>query len=243
MALPAASRCPFAPDLDICRVLNGMWQVSGAHGRIDPGRAIDAMFRYHGAGVTTCDRADHYGPAEDLIGRFRQRFAAERGPERLREVLAFTKWVPNPGPMTRRIVEDAVAVSLRRMQVDCLDLLQFHWWDYGDRRYLDALKHLTDLNDDGKIRHLALTNFDTERLGLITNAGIRVVSNQVQYSLVDRRPAAKMASFCEQHGITLLTYGTVLGGLLSEAWLGRPEPSHADLNTASLQKYKNMIDA
>src|SRR5437762_3675709 len=243
MALPAASRCPFAPDLDICRVLNGMWQVSGAHGRIDPERAIDAMFAYHDAGFTTWDLADHYGPAEDLIGRFRQRFAAERGPERLREVLAFTKWVPNPGPMTRRIVEDAVAVSLRRMQVDCLDLLQFHWWDYGDRRYLDALKHLTDLHDDGKIRHLALTNFDTERLAVIAENGIRIVSNQVQYSLIDRRPEARMAAWCAEDGVSLLAYGTLLGGLLSEAWLGRPEPLRAELNTASLQKYKRMIAA
>ena len=51
-----------------------------------------------------------------------------------------------------------------------------------------------------------------------------------------------MAPFCEQRGITLLTYGTVLGGLLSERYLGRPEPRRAELNTASLQKYKQMID-
>ena len=52
-----------------------------------------------------------------------------------------------------------------------------------------------------------------------------------------------MAAFCEEHGITLLAYGVVLGGLLSEKYLGRPEPGRAGLNTASLQKYKNMIDA
>src|SRR5436305_8272843 len=243
MPLPASSRLRFAADLEICCVLNGMWQVSGAHGRIDPERAIEPMLRYHDAGFTTWDLADHYGPAEDLIGRFRRRFAEERGAECLGDIQAFTKWVPYPGPMTRGIVEDAVAVPLRRMQVGCLDLLQFHWWDYGDRRYLDALKHLADLRDEGKIRHLALTNFDTERLGIITGTGIKIVSNQVQYSLVDRRPAAKMAALCEEHGITLLTYGTVLGGLLSETWIGRPEPGRADLTTASLQKYKNMIDA
>jgi aryl-alcohol dehydrogenase-like predicted oxidoreductase len=243
MPLPASSRFRFAADLEICRVLNGMWQVSGAHGRIDPERALDAMFRYQDAGFTSWDLADHYGPAEDLIGRFRQDFVAERGAERLGDIQAFTKWVPHPGPMTRRIVEAAVTVSLRRMQVDVLDLLQFHWWDYGDRRYLDALKHLADLRDEGKIRHVALTNFDTEHLGVITDSGIKIVSNQVQYSLVDRRPALKMAAFCQQHGITLLTYGTVLGGLLSEKNLGRAEPGRAELNTASLQKYKNMIDA
>lgn len=243
MTLPATARFRFTADLSICRILNGMWQVSGAHGAIDPARAVAAMFLYHDAGFTTWDLADHYGPAEDFIGAFRRQFAAQRGAERLPEIEAFTKWVPPPGPMTRRVVEEAIGVSLRRMGTDCLDLLQFHWWDYRDRRYLDALHHLADLCEAGKIRHLALTNFDTERLAIIAGHGIRIVSNQVQYSLIDRRPEAKMAAFCGEHGITLLTYGTLLGGLLSEKYLGRAEPGRGELATASLQKYKQMIDA
>jgi aryl-alcohol dehydrogenase-like predicted oxidoreductase len=243
MTLPAMSRFPFAADLSICRILNGMWQVSGAHGAIDRARALEAMFAYHEAGFTTWDLADHYGPAEDLIGDFRRQFAAQHGDRRLSEIQAFTKWVPHPGAMTRRIVEEAIGVSLRRMATDSLDLLQFHWWDYADPRYLDALRHLADLQGEGKIRHLALTNFDTERLNTIAGHGIRIVSNQVQYSLVDRRPEARMAERCGAHGITLLAYGTLLGGLLSETYLGRPEPGRAELTTASLQKYKRMIDA
>jgi len=243
MTLPTTARLLFTSDLSICRILNGMWQVSGAHGAIDPARAIAVMFPYHDAGFTTWDLADHYGPAEDFIGAFRRQFAAERGAERLPEIQAFTKWVPHPGPMTRRVVADAIAVSLRRMGTDRLDLLQFHWWDYRDQRYLDALQHLADLQSEGKIRHLALTNFDTERLALIIQHGIAIVSNQVQYSLVDRRPAVKMAAFCGQHRITLLTYGTLLGGLLSDRYLGRPEPARGEFATASLQKYKQMIDA
>jgi aryl-alcohol dehydrogenase-like predicted oxidoreductase len=243
MALAESSRFQFTPDMTICRVLDGMWQVSGAHGRIDPERAVAEMFDYHAAGFTTWDLADHYGPAEDLIGEYRRRFAARFGAGRIDEIQAFTKWVPRPGAMTRRIVEDAINRSLKRMDIERLDLLQFHWWDYDDPSYLDALKHMADLQREGKIRHLALTNFDTERLKIITENGIRIVSNQVQYSLVDMRPAAKMAAYCGEHGITLLTYGTVLGGLLSEKYLGRPEPGRSELSTASLQKYKNMIDA
>ncbi len=243
MTLPATSRFQFTADLSICSILNGMWQVSGAHGPIDPARAVAAMFAYHDAGFTTWDLADHYGPAEDLIGNFRRQFAASRRADRLSEIQAFTKWVPPPGAMTRRAVEAAIGVSLRRMGGEPLDLLQFHWWDYRDGRYLDALRHLADLQSEGKIRHLALTNFDTERLAIITGHGIKIVSNQVQYSLVDRRPEAKMAAFCTAHGITLLAYGTLLGGLLSEKYLGRAEPGRADLTTASLQKYKQMIDA
>jgi aryl-alcohol dehydrogenase-like predicted oxidoreductase len=220
-----------------------MWQVSGAHGAIDPRRAVDEMFAYHGAGFTTWDLADHYGPAEDFIGNFRRLIAHRYGTQRLAEIQAFTKWVPHPGRMTRRIVEEAIGVSLSRMGVECLDLLQFHWWDYSDKSYLEALDHLADLCREGKIRHLALTNFDTERLSVITDHGVPIVSNQVQYSLVDRRPEGRMAVFCREHRITLLTYGTLLGGLLSEKYLGQPEPPRGELNTASLQKYKRMIDA
>jgi aryl-alcohol dehydrogenase-like predicted oxidoreductase len=220
-----------------------MWQVSGAHGRIDPARALEAMLAHLDAGFTTFDLADHYGPAEDFVGELRRRLRAARGDEALAGVQAFTKWVPQPGPMTRAIVEAAIDVSLRRMDVPALDLLQFHWWDYGDRRYLDALRHLADLRAAGRIRHLGLTNFDTEHIADIVRSGIPVVSNQVQYSLVDRRPEVAMSELCRAHGIHLLTYGTVAGGLLSERYLDVPEPTRGQLPTASLQKYKRMIDA
>lgn len=243
MSLPAGSYLQFTPDFRITRVLNGMWQVSGAHGTIDPQAAVKEMFAYHDAGFTTWDLADHYGPAEDFIGEFRRRMSAERGEQALGSIQTLTKWVPRPGPITQQIVEDAVATSLQRMGVETLDLLQFHWWDYGNPAYLDALSHLADLQQQGKIRHLALTNFDTEHLRLIVERGIRIVSNQVQYSLIDRRPQMRMAAFCQEHGIYLFAYGTLGGGLLSEKYLWRNEPGKAALTTASLIKYKQMVDA
>jgi aryl-alcohol dehydrogenase-like predicted oxidoreductase len=243
MDLPEAATTQLTPDLRICRLLNGLWQVSGAHGTIDRRAAIEDMVAYHDAGFTTWDLADHYGPAEDFIGEFRKRMAADRGVEALATIQAFTKWVPEPGRMTRQIVAENIQVSLRRMGVETLDLLQFHWWDYSDANYLEALRYLADLRDEGKIRHLALTNFDTEHLNMIVEHGIRIVSNQVQYSLIDRRPEVHMSSFCQVHDIQLLTYGTVGGGLLSERYLGQPEPTRGVLTTASLRKYKQMVDA
>lgn len=243
MDLPAVATTQLTPDLHICRLLNGLWQVSGAHGAIDRQAAVQDMFAYHDAGFTTWDLADHYGPAEDFIGELRRRLAANRGVEALAGVQAFTKWVPESGRMTRAIVEENIKVSLRRMGVDCLDLLQFHWWDYHDANYLEALRYLAELRDEGKIRHLALTNFDTEHLQRIVEHGIRIVSNQVQYSLIDRRPEVRMSQFCQAHDIQLLTYGTVAGGLLSERYLHQPEPTRGLLTTASLRKYKQMIDA
>ena len=243
MSLGEAGKFQFTPDLSICRVLNGMWQVSGAHGAIDPQKAVQSMFAYHNAGFTTWDLADHYGPAEDFVGEFRRQLAASRGQEALSSLLAFTKWVPRPGPMNRPLVEQNVARSLRRMDVETLDLLQFHWWDYQDHGYLDALTHLSQLRDEGRLRHLGLTNFDTDHLKLIVEHGIKVVSNQVQFSLIDRRPEVQMVQFCQEHDIKLLAYGTISGGLLTDKYLGRPEPTRAELNTASLGKYKQMIDA
>src|SRR5690349_23558436 len=124
MTRAASTRLQFTPDLSICRILNGMWQISGAHGDIEPVGAIAEMFAYHDAGFTTWDLADHYGPAEDFIGAFRRQFATRYGAKRLSEIQAFTKWVPYPGRMSRQVVEQAVGVSLSRMGVDCLDLLQ-----------------------------------------------------------------------------------------------------------------------
>lgn len=240
--LPESSRQQLTPDITICRILNGMWQVSGAHGRINPSNAIESMFKYLDAGFSTWDLADHYGPAEDFIGEFRRQLVARDGEEALSHIQAFTKWVPKPTKMTRKIVEDNINISLRRMDVKALDLLQFHWWDYRDKNYLEALKYMTELQQEGKIKHLALTNFDTEHLKIILDHGIKIVSNQVQFSLIDRRPIVQMVQFCQENNVKLLPYGTLCGGLLSEEYLGQPEPFSGLLKTASLRKYKNMID-
>ncbi len=230
-----------APDLKICRILNGMWQVAGGHGQIDTESAISAMFSYHDYGFTTWDLADIYGPAEEYIGEFRKRLK-KKNEEDLAKMQALTKFVPNPGPMTRSIVEHYIDKSIRRMNVKTIDLVQFHWWDYNDTSYLDALHHLSKLHDEQKINHIGLTNFDTERISIMVENGFKPVSNQVQYSIIDQRPELKMTPFCQKHNIQLLTYGTLLGGFLSEKYKEKPEPTRSQLETLSLQKYKNMID-
>ncbi len=235
-------RIQLTGDLQIHRLLNGMWQVSGAHGPIDRHKAIQAMLSYHDAGFTTWDLADHYGPAEDFIGEFRHQLRAARGAGALADVQAFTKWVPQPTRMTQRVVEEAVDVSLRRMDTESLDLLQFHWWDYENEQCLAALENLAQLQQLGKIKHLALTNFDTLHMQRILEHGIPIVSNQVQYSLIDRRPEVRMVSLCQEQQVWLLTYGTLCGGFLSDKYLGQPEPGRWMLETASLKKYMQMID-
>jgi len=219
-----------------------MWQVAGGHGQISPESAISEMLQYHESGLTTWDMADIYGPAEEFVGQFRKRLTKEKGEDELAKIQALTKFVPNPGPMSRSIVEYYIDKSIKRMNVKSIDLLQFHWWDYNDASYIDALHHLSKLQGEGKIKHLGLTNFDTARMQIMVEQGFRLVSNQIQYSIVDQRPQVKMTPFCQKHGIKLLCYGTLLGGFFSEKYLGRQEPARSDLSTLSLQKYKNMID-
>src|SRR3546814_5982353 len=59
---------------------------------------------------------------------------------------------------------------------------------------------LSDFRNEGRIKHLGLTNFDTERMQIMTDSGLQIVSNQVQYSIIDRRPEVKMIPFCMEIG-------------------------------------------
>ena len=226
------------PDLHIPRIINGMWQVGGGHGVIDPTEAIPEMLDYHKDGFSAWDMADIYGPAEIFFGKFREKLSSSN----TGNSVGFTKFVPNPGPMTKSIVEYFIDESRRRMNVESLDLLQFHWWDYGDSNYFSALDHLAKLCNENKIKHLGLTNFNTEKLKKIVDQGFDLLSNQIQFSILDQRPKIKMIPFCQKNNIRIFGYGTLLGGFLSEKYLGVFEPTRTDLNTSSLQKYKNMID-
>ena len=238
--MPKIETTQLTQDLSICRILNGMWQVSGGHGQINHNSAINQMLEYAENGFNTWDMADIYGPAESLYGDFRNELG-KRSNE-LEKIQGFTKFVPNPGPMSNSIVTHYIEESLKKMNVNCIDLLQFHWWDYQDTSYLDALSHLSKLQNEGKIKYLGLTNFDTERIKIITKNNFKIISNQVQFSILDQRPEKIMIPFFIKYGIKILSYGTLLGGFFSEKYLNADEPTRVELTTASLQKYKNMID-
>jgi len=227
---------------EISSILNGMWQVSGAHGYIDKERAIKSMEKHVEKGFVTFDLADHYGPAEDFVREFREKQIQDGNENLLKDVSFFTKWVPPPIKITKSIVEEAVNISKNRMGMETLDMIQFHWWEYQNKNYLKALEYLNELKDSGLIKLLGITNFDTNHLQEFLEMGFPITSNQVQYSLIDRRPEKLMEEVCRKNDVKLLAYGTLAGGLLSKRYLNVSEPRSNDLNTASLQKYKRMID-
>jgi aryl-alcohol dehydrogenase-like predicted oxidoreductase/enamine deaminase RidA (YjgF/YER057c/UK114 family) len=240
-------RTELAPGLTVSRVVTGLWQVADMErdGRtIDPDRGAEAMAAYAAAGFDTFDMADHYGSAEVITGRCLSRIAAGTlagGP--LGRPRAFTKWCPAPGPMTPEVVRAAVDRAAERMQSPIIDLMQFHWWQFHHPAYLDAMQGLKALRAEGRIAHLGVTNTDTDHLNLMVKHGLPIVSNQVSYSLLDRRAGEAMTEFCLAPGVKLLAYGTLGGGFLTDRWVGRPEPSAADLPDWSKSKYKRFIDA
>ena len=235
---PTVPRCHLAPDLSISRILTGLWQIADMErdgSTLDLTAAADAMGPYVAQGLTTFDMADHYGSAELIAGRFR----ASQGPtsEHL------TKWVPTPGPLTRDVVHTAVQRALDRLQTDTIDLLQYHAWNYADPGWLDGLFWLDELRQQGLIRHLGLTNFDTAHVRMVLHSGIPIVSNQICYSLLDQRAAHGMAELCASHGVFILAFGTLAGGFLTDRWLDQPEPDWEHLATWSQMKYGRFIQA
>ncbi|KAF7369860.1 Aldo/keto reductase [Mycena sanguinolenta] len=179
------------------------------------------------------------GSAEIIFGQFRNTLPSPN------PVIGATKWcVFKTTTPSRTVVEAAVRERLTRMQTNKIDLLQFHWQDYADKGYIFALEILNDLRGEGLISTIGLCNFDTIRTDEICTQlgpGI-IVSNQIQFSLIDTRPLHGMTDVCSRHGVKLLTYGTLCGGFLSDAWLNKPEPDlYSGELTPSQRKYLDMI--
>ena len=232
------------PGYAICRVIRGNWQLAGGHGSVSDDDALDALQAAYDAGMTTFDCADIYTGVEALIGAFRSRLAQRRGAEAAARLTVHTKCVPDLDklPSLRKAdVEAIVDESLRRLRVERLDLVQFHWWDYAVPGAVQAMIWLDELRGAGKIRFVGATNFDTPHTAAILDVGVPLLSMQTQYSLLDTRPENGLGDLCAARGMVLLCYGTVAGGFLSDRWLGRPAPS-AGLENRSLVKYRLIIE-
>ena len=232
-------RFQLAPGLNVSRVITGLWQVADMErdrGPLDRAEAAAALLDYAKAGFDTFDMADHYGSAEDITGHLLRHL-----PPGVVRPTVLTKWCPEPGPMTRETVRAGIGRSLERLGTDRIDVLQLHWWTYEHPGYLDALRELAVMREEGSIGQLGLTNFDTDHLRLLAGHGLPVATNQVSFSLLDRRAGEAMSAFCLEGGTRLLAYGTLAGGFLGDRWVGRPEPER--IGDWSKMKYRRFIEA
>ncbi|EYD76031.1 aldo/keto reductase family [Rubellimicrobium mesophilum DSM 19309] len=224
--------------LSIPRLLTGLWQVADQEKDGTPTdipAAAAQLSAYARAGFDAFDMADHYGSAELIAGEMLRRWD---GPDR---PLAFTKWCPAPGPMTPEVVRAGVRERLDRLGVARVDLLQFHWWSFEHPAWLDALREIEALRQEGLVGAIGVTNFDAAHLALALSDGIPIASNQVSFSLIDRRAAGPLTTLCRERGVRLLAYGTLCGGLLSERWLDKPRPEA--VRDWSKMKYLRFVDA
>ena len=237
-------RIKLAPDYEISRVIRGGWQMATGHGNLKSQDPIADMVAFADAGITTFDCADIYTGVEELIGRFRMRYRDLRGHTALDKIKVHTKFVPDLAilpKITKKHVVRGIDESLRRLRLERLDLVQFHWWDYAAPRWLETAQWLEELRRAGKIHKVSATNFDTDHMLAMIEAGVPLTTMQVQYSLLDARPAKRMVDAAARHGVQLLCYGTVAGGFLGDKWLGQREPADSFENR-SLIKYKLIID-
>ncbi|KAL4962414.1 aldo/keto reductase [Aspergillus stella-maris] len=217
------------------RLFTGLWQLSSpAWGSASRTKMMEQFSSYVSRGFTAFDMADHYGDAEIIFGRYRSSSAYSDS------MFAGTKYcVFHPMVVSCEAVRGNVDERCRRLNTDRIDLLQFHWQFYNDDQYIKALQYL---QEDTRVRHLGLCNFDTEHMARVVDSGVKIVTNQVQFSLIDSRPTIRMAEFCTKHDIKLLTYGTLCGGLLAEKWIGQGPPDlYSEKTTPSQRKYYASI--
>ena len=232
------------PGHRISRVIKGGWQLGGDHGEVLREQAIADMEAFLDAGITTFDCADIYTGVEEMIGHFIADVRNRRGSEIADRVMVHTKLVPDLGRLADIRPDEVEAIvdrSLKRLQIERIPLVQFYWWDMAIGNAVEALDVLKDCQKNGKIANLGVTNWNTPVMDRFCDAGFDVVSAQVQYSLLDRRPAGAFSDWGARRDVQILAYGTLAGGFMTDNWLGKPDPGFAFENR-SLVKYRLIID-
>lgn len=217
-------------------IIRGCWQLASGHSQQNSD--IQPIVNAYEAGFNTFDCADIYLGVEKLLGK-------ASGVIKGGKLRIHTKFVPDLNclqTMDRKYVENIIDRSLRRLQVECIDLVQFHWWNWEIKNYLPTMEILSELKAAGKIAEIGLTNVNTSYLNEFSDR-FEVASLQAQVSLFDRRVERGIGELCRKKNIKIFAYGTLLGGFVSEKWLCKEEPQQAQLANRSLVKYKLLIDS
>ncbi len=221
-------------EINTSKIIRGCWQLAAGHSQqnADIKPILDAIE----SGFSTFDCADIYLGVEELLGKASKAITDKK--------LRFhTKFVPDLDclqKIDRKYVENIIDRSLRRLQVECIDLVQFHWWNWEVKKYLSTMEFLLELKAKGKIDEIGLTNVNRKYLKEFSEH-FDVASLQVQVSLFDRRVEGGVGEWCHKKNIKIFAYGALLGGFVSEKWLGQEEPKLTQLANRSLVKYQLLI--
>ncbi len=239
-------RFVFSDGYSIPRVLNGCWQLSLGHslnGPLDLEDVKKGFYDLRERGFTAFDCADIYTGAEEFIGGFINELKEDPGFKET-DIQIHTKYVPDieylskvDYDFTRSIIER----SISRLNKTYLDVVQFHWWDYEVDGMVRTAQYLQQLKEEGLIRHVSVTNFDTDHLKMLVDAGIEITSCQAQYSLFDRRVEKRLQAYCRDNDIPLICYGTLAGGFLSERYMGKKQEDIVP-ETRSQIKYLQVLE-
>jgi aryl-alcohol dehydrogenase (NADP+) len=175
------------------------------------------------AGVNFFDTANAYsdGTSEEIVGRALKDVA--------REDLVIATKVYNrmrPGPngagLSRKAILSELDNSLRRLQMDYVDLYQIHRWDY-DTPIEETLEALHDVVKAGKVRYIGASSMYAWQFAqaLYTadlNGWTRFVSMQDHYNLLYREEEREMLPLCDDQGIAVLPWSPLARGRLTRDW-------------------------
>ncbi|HEV7513137.1 MAG TPA: aldo/keto reductase [Candidatus Acidoferrum sp.] len=206
-------------DLFITPLGFGSWAVGGGGwqfgwGSQDDRESIAAINRALDLGINWIDTAAVYGlgHSEEIVAQ------AVKG--RAERPYIFTKcsmvWDQESKighSLKRDSIRREVEASLRRLQIETIDLYQIHWPDpVADIE--EGWSTLSDLKREGKVRYIGVSNFNVEQLQLAMKIH-RVDSLQPSYSLIHPQVGDEILPFCEENGIGVIVYSPMMSGLLS----------------------------
>jgi aryl-alcohol dehydrogenase-like predicted oxidoreductase len=201
--------------LEVSPICLGTWQFGGDWGDIDRDKARAAVRRALELGVNFFDTAQAYG-----FGKSEQLLSEALGDDiRRDDVIVATKGGLRPvgegierdssPDWLRRGAEE----SLRNLGLETIDLYQIHWPD-PDVPFEETGGALRELMDQGKIRHVGVSNFSPEQMAELSGT-VKVETTQPPYHLFRREIERDVLPWCQEHGIGVLVYGPLAHGLLS----------------------------
>ncbi len=190
-------------------------------------RSVDTYLAW---GVDSFDTADIYGRSEKLLGQ------CLKGRNDCR---IFTKMVFFDEAPTAQHIQHKLENSLRNLQRDYLDNVQVHWHN-PTMDFAPLWEKLCTYQAQGKIRQLGVTNFSTPMLKQALKYA-PIQTHQLQYNLIDRRVEASMQALCLERGITILPYGSLAGGFLSNKFLKFDQQPPQEMDHGRTFHYTTMI--